>query len=267
MTAKDKISGFVRLDIDGAIGRIAFCRPEMLNAVNAEMHRGFAEALKQARSVPDLRVLLIQAEGTAFSAGGDFDYLRQLRSDADLRLRSQQEAYDIWATLNDMPVPVIGVMHGHAMGFGATVLTACDMVVAWKAAKLGDPHVRVGLTAGDGGVLGWSAAAGVMRAKRMLLTGDTITAEEAHRIGLVTDLVETPEEALPMAEALAKRVAALPPLAVQGTKQIFNTLEKERNGGVMYSSILTEMQALMSDDLEEALVAASERRPGNYRGR
>ncbi|MCK9544755.1 MAG: enoyl-CoA hydratase/isomerase family protein [Novosphingobium sp.] len=266
MTAQ-KDGTFIRVDLDGPIGRIVFDRPELKNAVNTEMHSAFLAALQRARMMTDMRVLLIQAEGSAFSAGGDFAYMRQLRADPGLRLQSQREAFDICTTLNEMPMPVIAVMHGHAIGFGATVVTSCDMVVAWKDAKLSDPHVCVGLTAGDGGVLSWTAAVGVMRAKRMLLTGDAMTAAEAHAIGLVTDLVDSPEDALPAAEKLAERIAALPPLAVKGTKQIFNALERNRNAGVMHTSILTEMQALMSEDFEEALAAMSERRPGQFKGR
>jgi enoyl-CoA hydratase len=162
---------------------------------------------------------------------------------------------------------VIAAMQGHAIGLGATVVTSCDMIVAWADAKLADPHVRVGLTAGDGGVLSWSAAAGVNRAKRMLLTGDAITAREAYAFGLVTDLVDTPEEVLPLAETLAARIAALPPMAVQGTKRIFNALERQRNAGLMHVSLLTEMATMSSDDLGEALRSAAEKRQGVYRNR
>ena len=140
-------------------------------------------------------------------------------------------------------------------------------IVAWQDAKLADPHVRGGLVAGDGGVLSWSAAAGVNRAKRMLLTGDSITAREAHQFGLVTDLVATPEEAYPTALALAQRIAALPPLAVQGTKRAFNALAKQRNNAALEVSLLAEIASITSDDLEEALQAATEKRAGVFHNR
>ena len=257
----------IGLEVDGVIARIEFRRPEHHNAFNADQHREFAEALHKVREMDGLRVLILQAQGKVFLGGGDFDYLRQLRDDPAVRRASQREGTDIFNLLNDLPIPIIAAVHGNALGFGATIITSCDIVVAWKDAKLGDPHVKAGIVAGDGGVLSWAAACGATRAKRMLLTGDMITMQQAFDWGLVTDLVDTPEEARPAAEALAARIAALPPMAVQGTKKVFNALETQRNGHTLDMSILTELQTLMSDDLEEALQAAIEKRPGKYRNR
>jgi enoyl-CoA hydratase len=257
----------IGLIIDGPIARIEFRRPEHHNAFNAPQHREFAQALAHVRQLPDLRALILQAQGKTFLGGGDFDYLRQLRDDPDLRRRTHQEGFDIFTLLNDMPVPVIAAMHGHALGFGATIVASCDIIVAWADAKLGDPHVRAGIVAGDGGVFSWSAAAGANRAKRMLLTGDTVTAREAYAFGLVTDLVDTPEDVLPVAEALAARITALPPMAVQGTKRVFNALGAHRNGGVLDMSLIIELQTLMSEDLEEALRAQTEKRPAAFKNR
>jgi enoyl-CoA hydratase len=164
-------------------------------------------------------------------------------------------------------VPIIAAVHGHALGFGATIVTSCDVIVAWKDAKLGDPHVKAGLVAGDGGVLSWSAAAGVTRAKRMLLTGDSITAQGAYCFGLVTDLVDTPEEGYPTALAIAQHIAALPPLAVQGTKRVFNALGKHRNSVALDLSVMAENISIASEDLREALAALTEKRAGDFKNR
>ena len=101
----------------------------------------------------------------------------------------------------------------------------------------------------------------------MLLTGDSITAREAYQFGLVTDLVATPEEAYPTALALAQRIAALPPLAVQGTKRAFNALAKQRNNAALEVSLLAEIASITSDDLEEALQATTEKRAGVFHNR
>lgn len=255
----------IGLDVADHIAQIEFRRPDQHNAFNAAMHKDFAEVLGAVRQRDDVRVVLLTAQGRTFLGGGDFDYLRQLRDDPVIRRRSQQEAYDIYARLNDMPFPIVAAVHGHALGFGATIITSCDVIVAWADAKIADPHVRAGIVAGDGGVLSWSAAAGVTRAKRMLLTGDSITARIAYDWGLVTDLVETPEAALPAAEAIARQIAGLAPMAVQGTKRVFNALEKQRNGSTIEVSLLTELQSLTSEDLEEALQAATEKRPATFR--
>ena len=255
------------VEIEGPLGRLEFRRPNEFNAFDAVQHSEFAQALAQLRLNQDIRVILMHAQGKAFLGGGNFDYIRQLRDDADLRRRTLQEAHDIYSLLTDMPVPIVAAVQGHALGFGATIVTSCDIVVAWQDAKIADPHVRGGLVAGDGGVLSWSAAAGVNRAKRMLLTGDSITAREAYQFGLVTDLVATPEEAYPTALALAQRSAALPPLAVQGTKRAFNALAKQRNNAALEVSLLAEIASITSDDLEEALQAATEKRAGVFHNR
>jgi enoyl-CoA hydratase len=252
---------------EGPIARLEFRRPEAHNAFDQTTHNEFARALALLRQNTAIRVILLHAQGKTFIGGGNFDYLKALHDDADLRQRTAQEAYDIFTLLNDIPVPIVAAVQGHALGFGATIVTSCDIIVAWKGAKLADPHVRAGIVAGDGGVLSWSAAAGVTRAKRMLLTGDPITAREAYEFGLVTDLVETPEEAYPVALGIAERIAALPPMAVQGTKRAFNALGKHRNSVALEVSLLTENASVASDDALEALAAFTEKRPGRYRNR
>jgi enoyl-CoA hydratase len=255
------------LTLEDAVARLRFERPDAHNAFNDTMHREFSEALHALRKSLDVRAIVLEASGPSFIGGGDFEYLRQIRDDPDIRRRSQREAFDTFTLLNEISVPIIAAVHGAALGFGATIVTSCDMVVAWEGARFADPHVRAGIVAGDGGILSWAAAAGHTRAKRYLLTGDPITARDAYDFGLVTDLVSTPEEAVPAALALAHKVAALPPMAVQGTKRTFNALSRHRNGGILDVSLLTEMASLMSEDLEEALLAATEKRKGDFKNR
>jgi enoyl-CoA hydratase len=106
----------------------------------------------------------------------------------------------------------------------------------------------------------------MLRARRYLLTGDAIPAADAHAMGLVTDLVETPEDVLPAAQALAARIAALPPLAVQGTKRALNRVTQQRAGEVVEVSFMHEETTLASNDLLEAIDSFTERRAPNYKG-
>lgn len=153
------------------------------------------------------------------------------------------------------------------MGLGATVALLCDAVVAARRAVLADTHVNVGLVAGDGGCLVWPAAAGMVRARRHLLTGDPLDAETAHMLGMVTDLVDTPEEVAPAARALAERIAALPPMAVQGTKRALNRVSAQRAGEVLDLSLAHEERTLASEDLLEGIAAFREKRAPTYHGR
>ncbi len=255
------------LSLDGPVARLTLNRPDKGNAFDADMHREFPQALVEVEAAPDVRVLLISAAGKTFSAGGDFSYIRQLRGDAALRDASFGEGMEIFARMTALRVPIVVAVHGHAMGVGATLVALSDISVAWKDARLADPHVHVGLVAGDGGVIGWSSAIGFNRAKRYLLTGDTLTGAQAYDLGLVTDLADTPEEALTQAEALATRVAALSPVAVQGTKRAFNALALVRNGDAQRVAFEVEHVSLMSDDCEEAMKAMGERRAPEFRNR
>lgn len=252
---------------ESAIACLTLNRPEKGNAFDADMHREFPQALELIAENRDIRVLLLMGAGRTFSAGGDFSYIRQLRGDAELRARSFDEGMAIFERLAEMRVPVVTAVHGHAMGIGATLVALSDISVAWKDAKIADPHVQVGLVAGDGGVIGWSSTIGFNRAKRFLLTGEALTGAEAHALGLVTDLADTPDAVKVRARALAETIAALPPIAVQGTKRAFNALAAVRNGEAQRVAFEAEHIALMSDDLEEAMAALTERRPARFNNR
>jgi enoyl-CoA hydratase len=252
---------------DGAIACLALNRPDKGNAFDADMHREFPEALKLIADNQDARVMLMTGEGKTFSAGGDFSYIRQLRGDTALRERSFGEGMEIFNGLAGLRIPVVTSVHGHAIGIGATLVALSDISVAWKDAKIADPHVQIGLVAGDGGVIGWSSAIGFNRAKRYLLTGEALTGAQAHQLGLVTDLADTPEEAKSLARALAQRIAALSPMAVQGTKRAFNALAAVRNGQAQKVAFEAEHETLMSSDLEEAMNAMTDQRTPSFNNR
>jgi enoyl-CoA hydratase len=255
------------IERDGHLMVITLDRPELLNRFDLVLHDEFRAALVELKGDGEVRAAVLASTGKAFSAGGDFDMIRQAQGDEALRRELVEGAGALLDTLIDVPQPIVVAMQGAAMGLGATVALACDAIVAPRAAVLADSHVVAGLVAGDGGVLVWPATAGILRARRHLLTGDPLTAEDAYALGLVTDLVDTPEETLPAARALAERIAALPPLAVQGTKRALNRLIQARSAEVMELSLAEEAESLASQDVLEAIDAFQEKRPGRYSGR
>jgi enoyl-CoA hydratase len=169
--------------------------------------------------------------------------------------------------LAEIPIPVIFAVQGDVMGLGATTVLSGDVIVASRNVRIGDPHVMVGLVAGDGGCLVWPAAFGMVQAKRHLLTGDPISAEDAHMLGGVTDLVETPEEEVPLAEKIAGKLAALPPMAVQFTKRAFNHATRRNAADVFEFSLVLEQYGLLSEDVLEAVAAFREKRRPVYKNR
>jgi enoyl-CoA hydratase len=143
----------------------------------------------------------------------------------------------------------------------------CDVVVAARRAKLADTHVQLGLVAGDGGCLVWPQAVGMLRARRHLLTGDALDAATAFQLGIVTDLVDEPDDVMPYARGIAERIAALPPLAVQGTKRALNRVSTLRADEVVDLAFELEETTLVSNDLLEGIAAFREGRAATFTGR
>jgi enoyl-CoA hydratase len=254
-------------ELDGTVATLRLNRPEVLNRFDADLHREFALVLGALKARQDIRCLVLASTGKVFSAGGDFELMRRMHDDLKFALQTMDEGRQIVANLLDINYPVIAAVQGDVIGLGATVVLGCDAVVAARGARIADPHVVVGLAAGDGGCVVWPTATGMIRAKRHLLTGDPIIAEDAWMWGLVTDLVDSPDDVEPAARVLAERIAALPPVAVQGTKRSLNRVMQQRAGEVVDLSILHSIIAVQTDDLMEGTAAMKERRPGHYTGR
>lgn len=255
------------LTVADRVATLTLTRPEQLNRFDAELHTEFDRALDELHRLADVRAAVLASTGTAFSAGGDFDFILDLHADPVKLQYFVDEGRHLINRLVSLPYPIIAAVQGPAIGLGATVALGCDMIVAARAARFADPHVVVGLVAGDGGCLVWPQTAGMHRAKRHLLTGDPLAAAEAYQFGLVTDLVDEPDQVLPAAHVLATRIAALPPVAVQGTKRALNAVMGARAAEVVDLAFSHEQRSALSDDLVEAVAAAKDRRPGEYRGR
>ena len=261
------MSDTLSFTVDGHVAEITLTRPEVLNRFDSELHRDFTDALLELRTRTELRAVVLASTGKVFSAGGDFELMLACRADVATRTRGVDEGRLLFRMLADVPLPIVVALQGDAIGLGATVALACDAIVASRTVSIADPHVAIGLVAGDGGCVVWPAAAGLLRAKRYLLTGDRLTAKDAWAMGLVTDLVDGPSDVLPAARALAARMAALPPLAVQGTKRALNRVMQARAGEVLDLSFALEAASMASDDLVEAIAAFKERREPKYHGR
>jgi enoyl-CoA hydratase len=244
-------NSFLTLSIDGAIAHLRMNSPDTANAVTPAAHTELVKALRRVATDFSGNVLVISGEGKNFSAGGDLQSIEEAHHSLELRRHMTTEATEVFSTLNRLNIPVIGAVQGAAAGLGATIAAACDIVVANKAAKFVDPHVVLGLVAGDGGVIAWTQAIGFNRAKRYLLTGDKLGAVEAYAMGLVTDLVETPEDVLPAAMAIAQKIASYPKLGVQGTKRTFNKLAQQQALATLEFGLMLEAESFQAPELLE----------------
>ncbi|MCV7102750.1 enoyl-CoA hydratase/isomerase family protein [Mycobacterium palustre] len=246
---------------------ISLIRPNLLNRFDNQAQIELAATLEGLANNVDVRAIVLGSTGKAFSAGGDFALMQAAHDDADSRRETVEAGLRILKSFRALPQPVIAAVQGPAIGLGATVALMCDVVVAARTAKLADTHVQVGLVAGDGGCLVWPQAVGMLRARRHLLTGDALDAATAYQLGLVTDIVDEPDDVLPLARQIARRIAALAPLAVQGTKRALNHVTSLRAAEVVELAFELEEKTLTSDDLLEGIAAFKEGRAANFVGR
>jgi len=236
-----------------------------LNAVDHALHSDLTRLFSELRRETQARAVLLTGRGKAFSAGGDFNWFPELQEPARMEALRRDAKQLIWDLL-DCEIPIVAAVNGHAMGLGASIALLCDVIFMAATATIGDPHVRVGIVAGDGGVAIWPLAVGPARAKQYLLTGDPVAAVEAERIGLVNRVVAADAlhgEAL----AFAQRLADGAPLAVRYTKLSVNKLIKDALNIAFDTSTALELVTFKSEDHQEALAALKAKRRPEFKGR
>jgi enoyl-CoA hydratase len=222
-----------------AVRVITLNRPESLNAVSASLHEALEHVWRHVASDPEARAVVITGAGRAFSAGGDLNQIVALQRDPVTRGVVLDQARRLVSEVMDFRLPVIAAVNGPAVGLGCTVAACTDVVLIADTAFMADPHVSVGLTAGDGGAAVWPLIMGMLRAKEHLLTGDPISAEQAVAYGLANRVVPA-GSLMTEAMALAARLAAQPPQAVQSTKRALNMHLKRAISGVLEYALAEE---------------------------
>lgn len=251
---------------DGHVVTVAFNRPEVKNATNPRMHQELVRVFPEIGRDPDARVVVLTGEGDAFSAGGDISTLRDSLDDHARWNESMVEAADIVKGLIDCDRPVIARVNGHAIGLGSTLALFCDIVIADETAKIADPHVMIGLVAGDGGAIIWPALVGYAQAKKYLLTGDPITGAEAARIGLVSEAVPA-SQLDERVEYYARKIASGPAIAIRYTKKAVNLDLRARVDAMMDAHLGLETMSHLSEDHREAVNAFLDKRKPAFTGR
>jgi enoyl-CoA hydratase len=228
----------IEMSREGRLLRITMNRPEALNAINLELHDDLAEALWFAQCDSASDVILLTGAGRAFSAGGDLDHLANNAAHPHLFDHEARMAKRIIFTLLDIDKPVICRMNGHAVGLGATLALMSDIIFAAEGAKIGDPHVGIGLVAGDGGAVIWAQRIGLARAKEYLFTGDLLTARKAADIGLINHCL--PADELDAAvDDFCRRLLTGATGAIRATKVLTNLELKRVAHAVMTRELLT----------------------------
>jgi len=252
------------------IGTIRLNRPEQRNAFTFDMVAEWAELLRTARTDDDVRVVVLTGTGDkAFCSGVDLSSISNANPDlTPLERKSQlhDQIHRVALELEALDKPVIASINGVAVGAGLDMALMCDLRIASRSARMSEGYVKVGLTPGDGGAYYLPRLVGTSKALELLLTGDFVTADEAHRIGMVNRVVD-PEDLAEATTALAAQIAASPPVTVRMIKRAtYQSAGTDlRTALDLISSHFAVVAA--TEDAAEALAAMKDKRPPVFRGR
>ncbi|MGE0386219.1 MAG: enoyl-CoA hydratase/isomerase family protein [Gammaproteobacteria bacterium] len=206
---------------DGPVAIVTMNNPKMLNAFTDDMHTGMEEVWQHLALDRSVRTIVLTGAGKAFSAGGNVPAFKKNYDDFQYRREGMRGAMRLLREMIDCPKPVIAAVNGPAVGLGCSVAVCSDVVMVAESAFMADPHIEVGLVAGDGGAVMWPLMMSVLKAKYYLLTGDRIPAAECVNLGLANFVVPD-AKLVEQAVALATRIATKPQQATEETKRAVN---------------------------------------------
>jgi enoyl-CoA hydratase len=257
---------FEHLETDLADGvlTVTLNRPDKLNAVNRMLHNDLSRVFVEAGVDNDVEVVVLTGAGRAFSAGGDLEFLAHCIKHPPSFDEVAYEGKRIVFSMLDCEKPIVGKINGHAVGLGATLALFCDIIFMADHAKLSDPHVNVGLVAGDGGAVIWPQLIGYPRAKEYLMTGGAVPAKDAERLGLINYAVPAEELDGRVAEFVQKLKAGATQ-AIRGTKISVNVALKQLAHTVLETSTALEQLSNRSPEHRLAVEAMLNKEPPRYR--
>jgi enoyl-CoA hydratase len=238
----------------GAVHVVSINRPHALNAVNEEVHHAFATIWRKLSTDDDVKVVVTTGVGKAFSAGGDVVMFGRLIEDPVARQFQIAEARTVFLEVINFGKPLVSAVSGPAVGLGCSIALLSDFLVMGESSYLADPHVAVGLVAGDGGAAMLPLLIGLMKAKEYVMLGERITASVAEQLNLVTKVIGD-EAVLDEALALGERLAALPPQALRATKIAMNMHLSRAALGVLEYALAEEYTSFSTPEFKERVAA------------
>ena len=252
----------VTLVADSGIATLTVNRPDKLNALNATTMAELGVAIDEVRSRTDVSGLIVTGAGRAFVAGAD---ISELAAETPVSARVlAAEGQRIFRRFETSPKPVIAAVNGFALGGGCELALACHIRIASEQAKFGQPEVKLGICPGYGGTQRLARLVGRGRALQLLLTGDTIDAAEAYRIGLVNQVVAA-DALVQSATEMLRRILANGPLAVAACiEAVDQGLDMSLDGGLALEATHFGLLAATSD-MREGTKAFLEKRPAEFR--
>jgi len=248
-----------------SIAYVTVNRPKVLNALNMATMEELRTAFHAIKNDKSVRVVILTGAGEkAFIAGADIAELSN--QDAITAKEYTHRGQSVLNLIENLAKPVIACINGFALGGGCEIALACTMRLASETAKLGQPEVKLGIIPGYGGSQRLPRLVGKGIAMQLLLSGEMITAQEAHRIGLVNE-VTAPADLIPRAEAIAQKIIANAPLAVQYTMEAVNKgMEMNLSEGLYLEAVLFGL-CCATEDKKEGTTAFLEKRAAQFKGK
>ena len=253
----------LELNEDGVLV-VTLGNPDRLNAVTEKGHGELVEVWPQIDRDPDVKAVLLRAEGRAFSAGGDFEMIDGIIGDGATHQRILKEARELVRNMIECSKPIVSAINGPAVGAGLAAALLADIPVAAESAVLLDGHTNIGVVAGDHAAVIWPLLMGMAKAKYHLLTNDPIDGVEAERLGLVARVVPN-DELEEVTRELASRLAAGPDQALRLTKHTLNHWLRMAYP-IFDASVAYEFLTFQSPDAAEGIAAIKEKRPPQWGG-
>jgi enoyl-CoA hydratase/carnithine racemase len=265
MEQRDEPQGRIRVEQDGGVAWVTLDNPAVRNAMSDDMTRQWAEHMARLRRDRSVRCVVVTGEGSAFCSGGNTSWIGGEPDKSVDELRDRMEPfYRAWLSVRDLEVPTIAAINGPAVGAGLCLALACDLRHAQQGARMSVPFVRLGMHAGMAATRMLPEAIGMAAARDLLLTGRTVDADEALRLGLVTGVHE---DVTASVREIAEQVAANAPIATRLTKvALRDGGHADHEAGLQWEA-LAQPITLATDDLQEGLAAARERRRPRFTGR
>ena len=248
-----------------AIAYVTVNRPKVLNALNMATMEELRRVFHSIKQDGEVRVVILTGAGEkAFIAGADIGELAR-NNPVEAKAYTHQ-GQSVLNLIENCGKPVIACINGFALGGGCEIAMACTMRLASENAKLGQPEVKLGIIPGYGGTQRLARLVGKGVAMQLVLAGEMISAQEAHRIGLVNEIV-APADLIPRAEAIAQKIIANAPLAVQWAMEAVNKgMDMPLAEGLFLEATLFGL-CCATEDKKEGTTAFLEKRPAKFQGR
>jgi len=249
---------------NGGIAKITFNRPDKLNALNTRTKEDVIQLLGELENDDSVRVVVFTGAGDkAFVAGAD---IQEFAGRTPMQQWEVTHGGHVYGAVADFPKPIIAMINGYCLGGGCELALACDIRIASEKAKLGQPEVNIGIIPGGGGSQRLPRLVGEGKALQLILTGDMVDAREAHRIGLVDEVVPA-EDLEKRTMEIAAKIASKSPVAIRMAKLAVKAASRmPLEQGLAYEASLFGM-VFTSEDKEEGVKAFLEKRPAQWKGR